>query len=114
MFGRTPRSFRFFRFLFHLPNFVRLTWRLFWDPRVPIYRKAVLVIFEAFAIAFAGGLFPIPAFRFSSRYFSPILGYTDDLIIGIFLILVPGAWLFIKVAPEDIVQEHVERISQRK
>ena len=36
----------------------------------------------------------------------------DDLIIGIFLLLVPGAWLFIKLAPEDIVQEHVDRISR--
>ena len=112
MFGRTPKSFRFLRFLYHLPNFVRLAWRLFWDSRVPIYRKAILVIFEALAIAFAVGYFLFLRLDFLPDFF-PILGYTDDLIIGILLILVPGAWLFIKCAPDHIVQEHVDQISKR-
>lgn len=111
MFGRTPKSFRFLRFLYHLPNFVRLTWRLFWDSRVPIYRKAILIIFEALAIAFAVGYFLFLRLDFLPDFF-PILGYTDDLIIGLLLILVPGAWLFIKCAPDDIVQEHVDQISK--
>ena len=69
------------------------------------------VIFEALAIAFAIGYFLFLRLDFLPDIF-PILGYTDDLIIGLFLILVPGAWLFIKFAPQDIVQEHVDRISQ--
>ena len=113
MFGKTPKSFRWFRFLYHLPNFVRLTWRLFWDARVPIYRKAILIIFEVLAIAFAVVYFLFLRLDFLPDIF-PILGYADDLIIGIFLIIVPGAWLFIKFAPQDIVQEHVEQISQGK
>ena len=113
MFGRTPKSFRFLRFLYHLPNFVRLAWRLFWDSRVPIYRKAILIIFEVLAIAFAIGYFLVLRLDFLPDIF-PILGYADDLIIGLFLILVPGAWLFIKFAPEHIVQEHVDRISKKE
>lgn len=111
MFGRTPKSFRLFRFLYHLPSFVKLTWRLFWDPRVPIYRKAILIIFEVIAIAFAVIYFLVLRLDFLPDIF-PILGYADDLIIGALLILIPGAWLFIKFAPEHIVQEHVDRISQ--
>ena len=77
MFGRGPKSFRLFRFLYHLPNFVRLAWRLFWDPRVPIYRKAILVIFEVLAIAFAIGYFLFLRLDFLPDIL-PILGYTDD------------------------------------
>ena len=109
-FGQTPKSFRFLRFLYHLPSFVKLTWRLFWDARIPIYRKAVLIIFEILAFAFALLYFRFPIDLLPD--FVPIFGYIEDLLVGIFLILVPGAWLFIKFAPEHIVQEHVDRISQ--
>ena len=51
--ARMPKSLRFMRLLYHLPNFVKLAWRLFWDRRIPIYRKAVLVLFEIFAALFA-------------------------------------------------------------
>ena len=99
---------RFFRFLYHLPNFVRLAWRLFMDARVPIHRKAILILFEIFAVAFAIFYFWNPL----DFDFIPLIGKLDDLFIGIFVILVPGAWLFIKLCPEDIVQEHVERLSR--
>ena len=112
-FGQTPKSFRFLRFLYHLPSFVKLTWRLFWDPRVPIYRKAILVIFEVLAIAFAAGYFLVLRLDFLPDFF-PILGYADDIIIGALLILIPGAWLFIKFAPGPIVQEHVDQISKKE
>jgi uncharacterized membrane protein YkvA (DUF1232 family) len=110
-FGQTPKSFRLLRFLYHLPNFVKLAWRLFWDARVPIYRKAILVIFEVLAFVFAVVYFLFLRLDFLPDIL-PILGYTDDLLIGIFLILVPGAWLFIKLSPEHIVQEHVDQISK--
>jgi uncharacterized membrane protein YkvA (DUF1232 family) len=44
--------------------------------------------------------------------FIPIFGKIDDLLVGAFVILVPGAWLFIRLSPEHIVREHVERISR--
>lgn len=94
--------------LLHLPNFVKLTWRLFSDDRVPIYRKAILILAELLAVVFAVGYLVNPL----DFDFIPILGRIDDLLIGAFLILVPGAWLFIRLCPEPIVREHVERISR--
>lgn len=104
--GRNP--FRLLRLLLHFPNFVRLTWRLFGDERVPIYRKAILIITELLAIVFAVAYLVNPL----DFDFIPIFGRIDDLIIGAFVILVPGAWLFIRMCSEDIVREHVDRISR--
>ena len=108
--GKMLKSLRFMRLLYHLPNFVKLAWRLFWDGRVPIYRKAVIVLFEIFAALFAI-LYFINPLDFD---FLPILGKLDDLIVGLLAISLPGAWLFIKLSPEHIVREHVERISGGK
>ena len=108
---KPPKTLRFLRFLYHLPNFLKLAWRLFIDARVPIYRKAVLVLFQLLAFAFAVAYFVLPFDLIPD--FLPI-GKGEDLLIGIFLILVPGAWLFIKFSPESVVLEHVERLSQGK
>ena len=108
-FGGGSRSpFRFLRLLLHFPNFVKLAWRLFVDERVPIYRKAILVLAELLAMIFAVAYLVNPL----DFDFIPVFGRIDDLLIGAFLILVPGVWLFIRLCPEYIVREHVERISQ--
>ncbi len=106
--GKGRGIFRFLRILLNLPNFIRLTMRLFRDERVPIYRKAILVVFEVLAVVFAIAYLVYP-FDFD---FIPIIGRFDDICIGAFVILVPGAWLFIKSCPEHIVKEHVEKISR--
>ena len=106
---KTPRTLRFLRFLYHLPNFVKLTWRLFWDPRVPIHRKAILVVFEILAIVLAIAYFYFPLDLILDHLPG---GNIEDLFVGMFLILVPGAWIFIKLSPQDIVLEHVDRISR--
>ena len=109
-FGSRGRGiFRFLRIFLHFPNFIKLTLRLFRDKRVPIYRKAILVVFEIIAAAFAIAYFVYP---FDADFLLPIIGRLDDIIIGAFVILVPGAWLFIKSCPQNIVREHVERISR--
>lgn len=108
--GKKRGSFRLFRLLLHLPNFVRLTWRLFVDERVPVYRKAILILGELLAFAFAIVYFVNPL----DFDFLPVVGWFDDLFIGAFLILVPAAWVFIKLCPQDIVREHVDRISRRE
>lgn len=107
--GKGRGLFRFLRIFLHFPNFIRLTLRLFRDKRVPIYRKAILVVFEIFAAAFAIFYFVYP---FDGDFILPIIGRLDDIFIGAFVILVPGAWLFIKSCPEHIVREHVDRISR--
>ena len=106
--GNSRGPFRLFRLLLHFPNFVKLAWRLFVDERVPVYRKAILILAELLAVVFAIVYFVNPL----DFDFLPIFGKFDDLIVGAFVILVPGAWLFIKLCPEHIVREHVDRISQ--
>ena len=106
--GRSP--FRLFRLLLHLPNFVKLTWRLFFDERVPVYRKAILIVAELLAVAFAI-FYLVNPLDFD---FLPVIGWVDDIFVGAFLILVPGAWVFIKLCPRDIVREHVDRISRKE
>ena len=108
--GKGQGSFRLFRLLLHFPNFVKLAWRLFVDERVPIHRKAILILAELVAIVFAVAYFVNPL----DLDFLPIFGKFDDLVVGAFVILVPGAWLFIKLCPEHIVREHVDRISRRE
>ena len=84
--GRSRGPFRFLRLLLHFPNFVRLVWRLFCDARVPIYRKAILVLAEVLAVIFAVAYLVNPL----DLDFIPIFGRIDDLLIGAFVILVPG------------------------
>lgn len=106
--GKGPGSFRLFRLLLHFPNFVKLAWRLFFDERVPIHRKAILILAELLAILFAAAYLINPL----DFDFLPIIGRFDDIVVGAFLILIPSAWLFIKLCPEPIAREHVERISR--
>ena len=108
--GKGQGSFRLFRLLLHFPNFVKLAWRLFVDERVPIHRKAILILAELLAIVFAIAYFVNPL----DLDFLPIFGKFDDLVVGAFVILVPGAWLFIRLCPEHIVREHVDRISRKE
>src|SRR5262249_34444071 len=83
----------------HLPDFVRLYWRLFRDARVSIVAKAALVLTLAYVI---GPADIIPDFI-------PVLGEMDD--IGIAL---GGLWLFIRLCPPEVVRERVREISARK
>lgn len=109
--GKGRGLFRFLRIFLHFPNFIRLTARLFRDKRVPIYRKAILVVFEILAGAFAIAYLAFP-FDLLPDFLPVFSGRLDDIVIGALIILVPGAWLFIKSCPDHIVQEHVDRISR--
>lgn len=105
--GKGHWVLRLLRFFYHLPNFVRLTYRLFGDERVPIYRKMVLILAQLLAVVFAIVYFVNPI----DLDYLPF-GRIDDLLVGVFLILVPGGWLFIRLCPEAVVREHVDRISR--
>ena len=109
--GRGRGIFRFLRIFLQFPNFIRLTMRLFRDERVPVYRKAILVIFQILAVAFAIAYLVFP-FDLIFDFLPLFAGRFDDIVIGALIILVPGAWLFIKSCPEYIVREHVDRISR--
>jgi uncharacterized membrane protein YkvA (DUF1232 family) len=82
----------------HLPDFVRLYWRLFRDRRVSPLAKALLVASLAYVV---WPLDIIPDVL-------PVIGEVDD--IGIVL---SGLWLFIRLCPPQVVLERVREISAR-
>lgn len=92
------RSGSLFSFLFHLPNFARLYWSLFWDKRAPILPKAVLVLA---VIYFLSPLDLLPDFTI------PGLGYIDDIVI-----LALALKYFIKAMPQSLVAEKVDAIDR--
>jgi uncharacterized membrane protein YkvA (DUF1232 family) len=83
------------RFLRHLPNFVRLYWRLFWDVRVSIWPKGLLLL------SFLYVLSPIDIIPDAIPFF----GEVDDLVVVIVV-----CRLFMYMCPREVVQEHVRQI----
>ena len=81
----------------HLPNFVRLYWRLFRDPRVSLIAKGVLVAAAVYVVL---PLDLVPDF-------TPVLGQLDDIAV-----LIGACTLFVHLCPADVVAEHVRRIAQ--
>ena len=104
------KIFRFVRFLLHLPRFVKLAVRLFVDSRVPIHRKAILVLTELIAVMFAIVYFVFPL----DFDFLPVIGKLDDLLLALFLISAQGVWLFVKLCPQPIVLEHVRQLANER
>ena len=82
-----------------LPTYIRLVWALLRDGRVPARQKLILAGIGAYLI------FPIDLIP----DFVPVLGQLDDLAVVLL-----GLDLFIRTAPEDIVAEHLAKISQDK
>jgi len=82
----------------HLPNFARLLYRLYRDPRVGFPEK--------FYVWGGMGYFIFP-FDFIPDFFIPLIGYGDDIFIVLFLF-----WAFIKNCPDDVVSEHVKQIEE--
>jgi len=74
-----------------------LVWRLLKDKRVPLYAKLVLPGLFLYL------LIPIDLIP----DFIPILGYLDDL-----LVILLGLWLFLRLAPRSVFDEHLERLQQ--
>jgi uncharacterized membrane protein YkvA (DUF1232 family) len=89
---------RFFQVLLHLPNFLRLYWRLFRDRRVPILPKALLVLTLAYVVS---PLDLVPDFI-------PVIGEVDDIVV-----VLSGLWLFIRLCPPEVVRETVHDIATR-
>ena len=96
--SRMLRSGNLLSFLFHLPNFLRLYWSLFWDKKAPILPKVLLVLA---VIYFLSPLDLVPDFAI------PGLGYIDDLVL-----LVLALKYFIKAMPQSLVAEKVDTIDR--
>ncbi len=93
-----PTVGRMFMGLGMLHGFVeqaRLSWRLFRDPRVPTVAKAIPVVTALYLISPVDWVVNL----------IPILGQMEDVaVIGL------GMTLFIRAAPQDIVNQHLAEI----
>ena len=76
---------------------IRLTWRLFWDSRVPIILKMAVPMSMSYVA------WPIDLIR--DFVGIPLLGRIDDLIIVSLAMII-----FVRLSPPQIVQEHREAI----
>lgn len=83
------------RFIWHLPNFVRLFMRLYGDARVSLFAKLVPVAAVAYVLS------PLD---FLPDYF-PFFGQIDDVVL-----IVLSLRLFIALCPKAVVREHVAAI----
>lgn len=75
---------------------LRLAWRLFWDPRVSAWAKAVPLLAIAYALS------PIDLIP---NAVVPVVGAMDDLAVVLF-----GLKVFVEVCPPEVVQEHTQAI----
>ena len=105
MLGPYP-SLRFLRMLHHLPNFLRLFWRLFRDSRIPVYKKILPVISGIICTAYV--LLPIDALPDPYAF----IGQLDDIAVVLF-IMAPTIWVFVRSCPKEIVKEHAHQINDR-
>ena len=92
-----PNPLRSWRFWLHLPNFIKLFWRLFRDKRVPLLPKVILLVGIAYVVSPADIL----------PEFLGWFGLLDDAVI-MYLVL-RG---FIALCPSNVVEEHVRLISE--
>lgn len=84
------------RFLYHLPRFAKLYWRLLGDPRVSLGPKILF---------FAGIAYVLSPVDLIPGWMFPVIGQLDDLVV-----LIASAQALVKLSPPDVVEEHVERI----
>lgn len=83
-------------FVTALWNRVRLAWRLFRDPRVPLWPKIVVP-----TVALAYVIFPLDILP----DLTPFVGQLDDLTL-----LALGLQAFISLCPRDVAAEHMARL----
>ncbi|MCA9733495.1 MAG: DUF1232 domain-containing protein [Deferribacteres bacterium] len=90
----------FLKTLLLLPKFIRLTFRLLLDKRVPLFPKIILIITLIYVVS---------PMDFIPEILLPIIGYSDDLLFLIF-----ATKYFFKSTPESVMNEHVAAIEGRK
>lgn len=89
-----------FSIITRLPHYLRLAWRLLWDPRIPGLPKLFVIL------AVIYGLSPIDLIP---EALLPPLGFGEDLVL-----------LFLSIrnlivhSPPEIVQQHAKDIAQKK
>ncbi len=89
-----------FSILFRLPQYIRLSWRLMKDPRVPWYSKMLVCVIILYGIS-PVDLLPEALF--------PHLGYGEDI-----LLLLLALQQLIRSSPPDVVTGHASDIARKK
>lgn len=92
-------SWQLLRVAWHLPNFVKLYWRLFKDQRVPLRAKAVLV---------AAALYVLSPIDFIPFLLNPLFGSLDDLGV----IVLAARW-FLSLCPSNVVEEQMRKLRKK-
>ncbi len=87
---QTPSVVHVTTLIRHLPNLIKLYWRLFLDHRVPLLPKVLLL---------AALVYVVVPFDFDMI---PVVGQIDDLVVA----ALACRW-FIRLCPPAVVQEHV-------
>ena len=85
--------------LFKLPTYLRLAWRLMWDPRAPLIPKLFLAVIILYALS---------PFDLVPEAVLPHFGWGEDLL---FLIL--GIRNLIQLSPPEIVTQHAKEIKEK-
>lgn len=88
-----------FSILTRLPQYLRLSWRLLWDTRVPFIPKIIVIL---------AALYGLSPFDLIPEAFLPHIGLGEDLL---FMIL--ALRNLVAKSPPDIVKEHAHNISQK-
>ena len=86
--------------LLKLPQYLRLSWRLMWDVRAPVWPK-IWVILAVFY-----GLSPIDLIP---DLLVPLIGYGEDLVL-----IILSLRNLIQNSPTELVTELAQDISQKK
>ncbi|GIX06710.1 MAG: hypothetical protein KatS3mg115_1113 [Candidatus Poribacteria bacterium] len=103
---------KWMRLIYHLPSILRLFVRLWKDPRVPVYRKAIPVLSGLLGLAVGLAYLAMPLDALPDFLPLPLINRADDFFLLVILMTLPGIWLFIKFAPRSVVAEHIEAIEQ--
>ncbi len=98
------------RLLYHMPNFARLFRALWIDSRVPIHHKAAAVLAGFVALLISAAYF---VWKMDAD-FVPVVGKFDDILVAAGLVILLPGWLFLRVAPKEILAEHVAEIDSRR
>jgi len=101
-FGQNQPS-RFLRILYYIPNFIKLFWRLFRDPRIRFYIKLIPIIGAILSLSYI-----IVPFDMIPDLLA-FIGQLDDLTVTLFF-MIPSIWIFIRSCPKEIVKEHAQGI----
>ena len=89
-----------FAIIARLPQYVRLSFRLMGDARVPFHLKLVYVGIVIYVVS---------PFDLVPDFIFPPLGYFEDMVLYLF-----GLHNLIKFSPSDVVKEHAEILARKR